>query len=271
MPRFILQFMENLRITTVQSTLHWEDRSANLHMFDEKTRMLKGRTDLIVLPEMFTTGFSMNAAAVAEKMDGPAVRWMRAKSAQLGAVVAGSLIIEEGGRFFNRLIWMRPDGKLLHYDKRHLFTLAKEHETYMAGRDKLIAEWRGWKICPLICYDLRFPVWSRNAEDYDLLLYVANWPEKRSYHWRQLLIARAIENQAYTVGVNRVGEDGKGLGYTGDTSVIDYSGKVVYCVSGAEDVFTCLLSKEKMSGYREKLNFLGDRDEHEIFTKQNIK
>ena len=264
MPCFILQLMENLRITTVQSMLHWEGIATNLHMFGEKTAMLKGRTDLIVLPEMFTTGFSMNAAAVAEKMDGTAVHWMRDKSAELDAVITGSLIIEEGGRFFNRLIWMQPDGQLWYYDKRHLFTLAKEHETYTAGTKKLTVKWKGWKICPLICYDLRFPVWSRNAEDYDLLVYVANWPEKRSYHWRQLLIARAIENQCYTIGVNRTGEDKMGFQYTGDTSVVDYSGKVVYRVSEAEDVFTFILSKEKMNRYREKLNFLNDRDKFEI-------
>jgi len=256
--------MENLKITTVQDILHWEDVAANLAMYDLKLEGLEGRTDLVILPEMFTTGFSMNAPAVAETMDGTAVQWMAQKAKALGAVVMGSLIIREAGSFFNRFVWMQPDGNFQYYDKRHLFTMAKEQETYMAGTRKLIAEWKGWKVCPLVCYDLRFPVWARNVEHYDLLVYVANWPSTRSHHWRQLLVARAIENQAYVAGVNRIGHDAKGFQYSGDTSVIDYSGQVMYQVSGAEDVFTCELSKKDMEAYREKLHFLPDQDEFKI-------
>ncbi len=265
MPCFILHDMENLRITTVQSILHWEDVGSNLAMFDDRLSGLKGKTDLVILPEMFTTGFSMAAPAMAEEMGGKTCRWLAAKASELGSVVAGSIIIKEDGHYFNRLIWMQPDGAYRQYDKRHLFTMAKEQETFTAGQNKLIANWKGWKICPLVCYDLRFPVWSRNAAGgYDLLVYVANWPETRSHHWRQLLVARAIENQSFVAGVNRVGEDGKGFRYTGDTSVVDYAGRLIYQVSGAEDVFTCELSKKEMAAYREKLHFLPDQDKFEI-------
>ncbi len=258
--------MKNLRITTVQSILHWEDISTNLAMFDEKLSNLLGKTDLVILPEMFTTGFSMNATTLAERMDGRTFHWLSSKAKELEAVVTGSFVIEENGRFFNRLIWMQPDGDYKCYDKRHLFTLAKEHETYTAGIKKLVVDWKGWKICPMICYDLRFPVWSRNIEGYDLLIYVANWPETRSYHWRHLLISRAIENQSFVAGVNRVGSDEKGLGYTGDTCVIDYSGAILYQVASLEDIFTCELDSEKMTAFRSKLNFLGDQDKFEILS-----
>ncbi len=264
MPCSILYDMENLRITTVQSMLHWEDVDSNLAMFDGKLSGLEGRTDLVILPEMFTTGFSMKAPAVAEDMGGKTFRWMTSKASQLGAVITGSIIIKEDGHYFNRLIWMQPDGVCQHCDKRHLFTMAKEHETFTAGQKKFIADWKGWKICPLICYDLRFPVWSRNAEGYDLLVYMANWPETRSYQWRQLLLARAIENQSYVAGVNRVGDDGKGFHYTGDTSVVDFAGHLVYQISDAEDVFTCELSKKGMMAYRQRLHFLPDQDKFEI-------
>lgn len=264
MPRSILAIMENLRITTVQTALHWEDAAANLAVFDQKLAGLTGKTDLVILPEMFTTGFSMNATQVVETMEGPTVNWMREKASVLGAVVTGSIIIEESGHFFNRLVWMRPDGKSECYDKRHLFTLAKEHETYTAGKKKLVAEWKGWRICPLICYDLRFPVWSRNVEGYHLLIYVANWPEKRSHHWRQLLMARAIENQCYLAGVNRIGTDEMGFDYIGDTSVIDFSGKIIYQVSGVEDVFTTTLSGQALFDFCKSLQFLPDQDKFEI-------
>ncbi len=256
-----------LRITTIQTSLHWENIQANLDMFSEKLSGLAGKTDLVILPEMFTTGFSMNAEALAEEMDGKTMQWLSAKASALNAVVTGSFIAKEKGKFFNRLIWMQPDGVFEVYDKRHLFTLAGEHEVYAAGDKKLIVNWKGWKICPLICYDLRFPVWSRNTEDYDLLIYMANWPEARSHHWRQLLMARAIENQSYVAGVNRSGSDEKGLNYTGDTSVIDFSGKILYQVADVEDIFTTGLSLEKLKEFRKKLYFLADRDEFEIFNR----
>ena len=256
--------MKHLRITTIQSFLHWEDTARNLQMFDKKLKGLAGKTDLIILPEMFTTGFSMNAAALAEAMDGETLQWLAAKARTIGAAVTGSFIVNENGRYYNRLVWMNPDGQFACYDKRHLFTLAKEHETYVAGTEKLIVEWKGWKVCPLVCYDLRFPVWSRNTEGYDLLLFVANWPTARSYHWKQLLVARAIENQSFVIGVNRVGSDEKGLDYSGDTSVIDYSGNVVYQISDKEEVSTRTLDKGEMKSFRNRLNFLADQDNFQI-------
>jgi len=263
MPRFIFHqpaMKENLRITTLQSSLQWENPRANLAMFSQKMECLTGRTDVIVLPEMFTTGFSMNAAALAEGMDGPTMQWIEQQATRLNAVVTGSFIAVEDGGYYNRLVWMQPGGIFATYDKRHLFTLAGEHKTYTVGEKKLVVEWLGWIICPLICYDLRFPVWSRNAEGYDLLIYMANWPDKRSHHWRQLLMARAIENQTYTIGVNRVGKDGNGHIYAGDTSIIDYSGKLIYRVSETGDVFTTILSLPAQRAYRHTLQFLPDRD-----------
>jgi len=253
-----------LRLTLVQSALIWEDKTANLQQFAERLKFLNGQTDLVILPEMFTTGFSMNAESLAEKMDGASVEWMAQEAKKLNAVVTGSLIIEEKGNFYNRLIWMRPDGSFEHYDKRHLFTLAKENDTYTAGTKKLIVEHKGFRICPLICYDLRFPVWSRNVEEYDLLIYVANWPDKRSQAWRSLLIARAIENQAYTVGVNRVGEDENGHQYRGDSMVVDFSGEVFFHTAKVENSSTIHLERTPMEVFRKKLAFLADRDAFSI-------
>ena len=256
--------MQNLRLTTIQTDLHWENISANLEMFDEKVKALKGTTDVIVLPEMFTTGFSMNAKKMAESMDGHAVQWMLKTSNDLNAVVLGSIIIVEDEKYYNRMVVAFPDGNYKVYDKRHLFTLAGEHETFTAGKELLIFEWKGWKICPLICYDLRFPVWSRNTDLYDLLIYVANWPDPRRQAWKTLLSARAIENQSYTVGVNRIGKDGTGLSYAGDTSVIDYNGNVLYRSSDTEGIFTIELFYDKQMDFRKKLQFLPDRDVFEI-------
>lgn len=253
-----------MRISTVQSKLAWEDKEANLSSFSKKIAPLVGKTDLVLLPEMFTTGFTMNPEKVAEPMSGKSVNWMRGQAAKLDAVVCGSLIVEEDGNYFNRLVWMRPDSSFEIYDKRHLFTLAGEHIPYQAGSKKLIVELKGWKICPLVCYDLRFPVWSRNVEDYDLLIYVANWPRPRAHHWKTLLTARAIENQCYLAGVNRVGTDANDLHYQGDTSIIDYTGNVLYHAVDVEDVITLELSKEKLMHFRSKLNFLADRDTFEI-------
>lgn len=258
--------METIRITAVQSILHWKDIEANLAMFDQKLNGLKGQTDLVILPEMFTTGFSMEPADVAEKMEGRSIKWMHDKAKEINAVVTGSLILEEDGHYFNRVIWMRPDGTFDQYDKRHLFTLAGEHEVFTPGKNKLVTEWKGWEICPLVCYDLRFPVWSRNAEKFDLLIYIANWPEKRSHHWRSLLMARAIENQCFVAAVNRIGVDGAGLNYIGDTSIIDYSGQLILQASTVEGVFTCAISKAPMEDYRAKLRFLPDQDKFQIFS-----
>ena len=263
--------MTNLRITTVQTNLQWEAPAANRAMFDTKLAPLAGQTDVVVLPEMFTTGFSMNAAALAETMDGTSLEWMTKHAARLDAVLTGSLIVQENGNNYNRLIWMRPDGSYDTYDKRHLFTMADEHLTYTAGTKRLITEWRGWRVCPLVCYDLRFPVWARNTDGYDLLIYTANWPSMRAYAWRTLLHARAIENQAYTVGVNHVGKDGKDIPYSGDTMIIEPSGAdILYHKADEEDVHTETLSWEHLQKVRKKLPFLADKDAFEI-TKSKIK
>ena len=248
-----------MNITLVQSALYWENIEKNLSSFEEKLNNI-GQTDLIILPEMFSTGFSMNASAVAESMDGTALNWMRKTAAKKNCAITGSLIIRAGEKFFNRLIFMRPDGSFEQYDKKHLFTMAKEEETYTAGTEKIIIDYLGWKICPLICYDLRFPIWNRNLEDYDLAIYVANWPDRRSYHWRSLLTARAIENQCYVAAVNRVGTDGKDLYYSGHSSLIDPDGEINYQKADAEEIQQFDLNKEYLIEIRTKLPFLKDRD-----------
>lgn len=254
----------SLTITLVQSTLHWENIQANLRMFDEKLDQLE-HTDIIILPEMFTTGFSMNAKALAEEMSNSlTINWMHQKAQQLNAVLTGSLIIKENGQYYNRLMWVEPSGKQLYYDKKHLFSMAKEHLTFTAGTQKLIVEYKGWTIAPFICYDLRFPAWNRNLESYDLAFYVANWPQKRSHHWRSLLTARAIENQAYVVAVNCVGEDGKGLIYSGDSSVLDPAGELLYHKANEEDVHTLTFTKEHLQDVRKNYPFLSDRDFYSI-------
>jgi len=254
----------NLKVTLIQSPLVWEDVDANLAYFTKKINALNEATEVIVLPEMFTTGFSMQPEKLAEKMDGKAMTWLQSQAAQANAVICGSLIIEENGAYYNRFIWMQPDGTFQQYDKRHLFTLAKEHEHYQAGTQKLIIDYKGWKICPMVCYDLRFPVWSRNHENYDLLIYVANWPNKRSHHWKSLLVARAIENQCYTIGVNRMGTDANDLTYSGDSALIDYSGLILQQISTIEGVITATLDKQKQEVFRSKLSFLKDGDDFNI-------
>lgn len=240
-------------------------------MFAEKLAPLRGNTDLVVLPEMFTTGFSMNSnVLLAEPMDGHTMNWLKAISKDLNAAVTGSFICVDANKYFNRLIFMRPDGSFDFYDKKHLFSLTAEHEHFVAGRKRLTIEWRGWRFCPMICYDLRFPAWSRNSAGnfvsghtpyYDALIYVANWPSKRAHHWRSLLAARAIENQSFAVGANIAGGDGNGFEYTGDSTVIDYSGQaLVQIPDGKEDIVTVELSLEDLQAYRKQLPFLADAD-----------
>ncbi|MFT4758911.1 MAG: omega-amidase [Paraglaciecola sp.] len=250
----------NLRVTTVQSTIYWEDIDKNLSHFSKQLKGLKNKTDLVILPEMFTTGFSMNPAPLAESMTGKTMKWFAKQAKKINAVVTGSFIAQEDGKYYNRLVWMFPNKTYKIYDKRHLFTLAKEDKNYEAGTKKLIVKWNGWKICPLICYDLRFPVWARNVENYDLLIYTANWPVPRSDAWKTLLAARAIENQCYVVGVNRVGKDGSDLQYSGDSSVIDFSGKVLHQATDITNVTTVEVSKKGKNAFRKKLNFLEDKD-----------
>lgn len=251
-----------MRITLLQTTLTWENPDANRRRLAEKLEVLAGQTDLVLLPEMFTTGFSMNAATLAEPMDGPTVRWMQERSGQLGAALCGAFICRENGAFFNRLLFVRPGGDYTVYDKKHLFTLAGEHEHYTAGSRLAAVEWLGWRIRPLVCYDLRFPEWARNAPEapYDLLLYVANWPERRAHHWRTLLPARAVENQAYVAALNIVGVDGNGHTYAGDSAVIDFNGQLLAQLHGHEGVVTVPLERKPLMDFRQKLPFLADMD-----------
>ncbi len=251
----------DLTISLVQSSLFWQDTEANRKHLAKKINAISQNTDLIILPEMFTTGFSMNAALLAESMDGTTLRWMQDLAIQKDAVIVGSLIIQDHDLYYNRLIWMRPDGSLDFYDKRHLFAMAGEHNVYTAGSQRLIVTLHGWRICPMICYDLRFPVWSRNSDFYDLLIYIANWPDRRSYDWNTLLKARAIENQSYVAAVNRVGVDDLGHQYNGDSCVIDPGwNKVLYHKSHTEDTHTITLSKEHLVKVRKRLPFLQDQD-----------
>lgn len=254
--------MENLKITLFQGYLFWENIDKNLQNISLRLSNIREKTDLIILPEMFNTGFTMNAGALAEPMNGKTMLWMHKMSKEFDCVVTGSLIIKEGDNYYNRLIWMRPDGKYQCYDKRHLFKLAKEHHTYTAGSKKLIVELKGWKICPVICYDLRFPVWLRNVNDtYDLLIVVANWPERRASHWRTLLPARAVENQAYVVGVNRVGHDGNEIYHSGDSTCITPNGNAIYYKRDEEDVYTFSVIPDEVTKTRRALPFLKDADE----------
>jgi predicted amidohydrolase len=252
-----------MHVTLIQSNLHWHDPVANRAALEEQIFNLPEPTDLIILPEMFTTGFTMEARAVAEPMNLTTFRWLKQMAAQTGAVVTGSYVAQEGDgstvrKYFNRLIWMQPDGKFDIYDKRHLFRMAGEDKIYTAGNQRIIKEWKGWRICPLICYDLRFPVWSRNLTSqshefaYDLLLYVANWPAARRHPWNTLLQARAIENLSYVVGVNRVGIDGNGNSYTGDSAVIDFKGELLFRHSDTEIVHQQTLSLDELRAFREK-------------------
>jgi omega-amidase len=242
----------DLRVTIVQTALHWQNSEANRDMFTEKLSAAAPETDLIVLPEMFTTGFSMNAPELAEEHEGPTLAWMQEEAKKHKAVITGSVIVKEKGKYFNRLYWVRPDGSYETYDKRHLFRMAKEHHTYTAGNNRLIVSLNGWNICPLVCYDLRFPVWSRNTSNaYDLMLYVANWPKVRNQPWRTLLQARAIENLAYVVGVNRVGTDGNDYPYSGDSAIIHPKGHHLLEVSEVEGIHTLTLSKSELEDFRE--------------------
>ncbi|MBK8498324.1 MAG: amidohydrolase [Flavobacteriales bacterium] len=257
--------MQDLRVTLVQSMLHWEDAGANRAMFGEKLAALKGATDLIVLPEMFTTGFSMRSHELAETMDGATVAWMRAQAKSLDAALYGSVIVTEGAKYFNRGLFAEPTGKVTVYDKRHLFRFANENEHYAPGTERVVVEWRGWRILLQVCFDLRFPVFSRNRNDYDAMLYVANWPEARRYPWSQLLIARAIENQCYVVGENRVGMDGKGIHYSGDSVVIDPRGQVIGSVQPSQEgSATVVLERSALEDFRAKFPVARDADDFSL-------
>jgi predicted amidohydrolase len=230
-------------------------------MFEEKIWKINEHTDLIVLPEMFSTGFSMNAAALAEPMNFRVFKWMKQQAAQTKAIVTGSVIIQEKGKFYNRLLWMEPDGSYSVYDKRHLFRMAGEEQIYSAGTDRIIKEVKGWRILPLICYDLRFPVWSRNVNNaYDMLIYVANWPSVRSLAWKTLLQARAIENISYVIGVNRIGEDANGLEYSGDSLVVNFKGDFLHNSENRDEIYTHTFKKEELETFRRKFPTYLDAD-----------
>jgi omega-amidase len=283
--------MSTLTITTIQTSLHWEDKSANLNMLEKKILGIKEKTEIVVLPEMFNTGFTMQPEKLAETMEGETMAWMKRVSAERKVVLVGSFACDtaESG-YTNRLVWMLPNGLHGIYDKRHLFGFAGEDQHYTAGNKRLIASVKGWKINLQVCYDLRFPVWARNrsfapfsasaskgAQDdkaifadisnqpeYDVLIYVANWPERRSLAWKTLLQARAIENQSYVVGVNRVGNDGNNIYHSGDSMVIDPLGEILYTKKDEEDIHTITLDKGHLDTVREKMPFLKDGDRFSI-------
>jgi predicted amidohydrolase len=270
---------QSLIITGIQTHLHWEDKQANLDMLEQKIFSIKEKTEIVVLPEMFATGFSMEPEKLAETMparsgtdgEGKTVQWMKRISAEKKIILTGSVIIEEEGHYYNRLIWMLPNGECGCYDKRHRFAFAGEDKKFTAGTKRLIASVKGWKINLLVCYDLRFPVWSRQQSqskglEYDLLIYVANWPEKRINAWKTLLQARAIENQCYVVGINRVGNDGNNIHYPGESMVIDALGEILYHKKDEEDIFTVTLDKDHLKTMREKFPFWKDADEFQIIT-----
>jgi len=276
--------MSTLSITTIQSNLHWKDKAANLKMFEDKIKSIKEKTELIVLPEMFSTGFVLQPRDLAETMEGETIHWMRRLAAEKKVIITGSVIIMENDpgagnvppRYYNRLIWMLPNGQYGYYDKRHRFAYAGEDENYTPGAKRLIASVKGWKINLLVCYDLRFPVWSRQTPalpdevaridegEYDVLIYVANWPEKRNLAWRTLLRARAIENQCYVIGTNRTGDDGNDIHYSGDSMVIDPLGEILYEKKDEEDINTITLNKADLQNIREKFPFLRDSDQFTI-------
>ena len=288
--------MSSLTITTIQTGVQWEDKSANLKRLEERILAIQEPTELVVLPEMFSTGFSMRPQALAERMNGPTLAWMQGIAARKKIILTGSVIIEEEGKYYNRLIWMLPNGQYGYYDKRHRFAYAGEHEQYTAGNKRLIASVKGWRVLLLVCYDLRFPVWSRQnpqrepepgdhepavggstwaasadvaapaaAEpEYDLLLYVANWPERRAHAWKTLLQARAIENQCFVAGVNRIGDDGNGIYHSGDTMIIDPLGETLYQAAAREEAFTLTLRKDDLVRVRQRFPFWKDADHFSI-------
>jgi len=279
--------MSTLTITLIQTALHWEDKTANLKMLEEKINSIKEKTELVILPEMFSTAFSMDPKKLAEKMDGPTVSWMKSMAESKKIILTGSIIVEDNEdgetKYRNRLIWMLPNGQLGFYDKRHAFAFAGEDKYYTPGNKRLIASVKGWKINLQICYDLRFPIWARQSSnlseksddsqadwdkvnnlEYDLIVYVANWPERRVHAWKTLLQARAIENQCFVAGVNRVGNDGNGIYHSGESMVVDPMGEVLYEKAHDEDIFTITIHKQKLEEIRNKFPFWRDADDFMI-------
>ncbi len=257
--------MQTLACTLIQSKLFWQDAGANRKMFEQKINSIKEKTEVVILPEMFSTGFSMNPEQFAETMEGETVAWMKHIASSKKIIVTGSLMTNEDNNYYNRLIWMLPNEHFGCYDKRHLFAYGDEHNHYSEGNKRLIASAKGWKINLQVCYDLRFPVWARqcmhnNSFEYDVLIYIANWPERRSLAWKALLQARAIENQCYVIGVNRVGNDGNNIYHSGDSMVIDPLGEILYHKKDEEDIFTIALDKKHLDDVRKKFPFWRDAD-----------
>lgn len=253
-----------MKIALVQTNLIWENPIENRSHLAQKITGFMEEVDLIVLPEMFSSGFTMNPKAGAEKMNGETIAWLQHLAKAKDCAITGSLVIEENGKYYNRLVFVYPNGELKTYDKRHLFTLAGEDKVYTAGREKLIIEYKGFRICPLICYDLRFPVFARNVEDYDVLIYVANWPKPRINAWDILLKARAVENMSYAIGVNRIGMDENELEYVGHTQAVDFLGNYLLEAQETDGVFIVELDKEKLLETRSKLAFLKDKDSFKL-------
>lgn len=258
--------MQNeLHVVGIQADLFWENPTKNCAFFEEKINNLATNTDIVVLPEMFTTGFTMNPQKVAEKMDGTSITWMRKMAFEKQIAITGSLVIEQNNNYYNRLLFVYPSGTLKTYDKKHSFTLAGENKVYTAGSQKLIVTYKGWRICPLICYDLRFPVWARNTENYDLLIFMANWPVTRIKAWEILLKARAIENMSYVIGVNRIGIDKNNYEYSGNSLVVDCLGKEISSLQNNKaGSISTLISKTNQNKTRNKLGFLNDKDAFKI-------
>ena len=256
--------MQTLKVALVQAYLHWEDKKANLDMFNHKLEGIAEEVDIMVLPEMFATGFSMTPEGLEETMDGSIVAWMKSISVKKNAAITGSLIVKENGNYYNRLIWVQPDGTIHTYDKHHLFSMTGEEKVYTPGNEKLVIDWRGWKICPMICFDLRFPVWIRNVEMYDALIFVANWPERRVQHWRKLLQARAIENQCFVVGVNRVGADGNGITHTGNSMFVDQLGEIQLEIEDIEDIKIVEFNRDALTHTRRYMQFLKEMDSFDL-------
>lgn len=254
-----------MKIAIIQAPLVWENPEKNRKYFEEKIKSIQEEIDLVVLPEMFSTGFTMHPENVSETMDGETLSLLKSLAKAKNTAITGSLIIRENGKFYNRLVFVFSSGEIRSYDKRHLFSLAGEEKIYASGTEKLIVEYKGWKICPLVCYDLRFPVFSRNVEDYDLLLYVANWPTQRIQAWDILLKARAVENMAYVIGVNIIGIDGNNHAYSGHSQVVDFLGNYLLEPQISEEIVIVDLDKNKMLEARQKLGFLKDRDTFSLF------
>jgi len=254
-----------IKVTLIQPVIEWENIQSNLEHLDHMLKAILGKTDLILLPELFSTGFTMNTSVLSENMEGNTTLWMLKQATFLKAVIAGSIIIKENQSLYNRLIWTYPDGKIQYYDKRHLFRMGRENAYYSPGRKKTVMNISEWRILPLICYDLRFPVWSRNTGIYDLLIYIANWPAGRREVWKTLLRARAIENQCFVIGVNRVGMDGNKLEYAGDSMVVDYKGNVIFEMEPhTESQLTCELDLMELKDFREKFPVHLDADEFSL-------